>query len=151
MKIIRKKNIIRKNNNVNSKKVHDNSQEINNDNIKTSDSKSKFNQEIIAENCKVLKTNKEFAKGLMFTFKMKNPLIFSFDDEKKLNFHMFFVFYPIDIVFLNENKKVIDLKENFKPFTIYNPKSKIKYALELPAGTIKEKKIQTNDLLDFTE
>lgn len=146
--------IIRKNNNESLNNIPDIHQDINIDNIKNpknQDYKLKSYQEIIAENCKILKTNKEFAKGLMFTFKMKNPLIFSFPNEQKVNFHMFFVFYPIDIVFLNENKKVIDLKENFKPFTIYNPKSKIKYALELPAGTIKEKKIQTNDLLDFTE
>ena len=39
---------------------------------------------------------------------------------------MFFVFFPIDVLFLDKNKKVVELKENFKPFSIYFPKNKAK-------------------------
>ena len=51
---------------------------------------------------------------------------------------MFFFFYSIDILFLNKNKKVVQLKENFKPFRIMIAKVPSKYIIELPNGTIKK-------------
>ena len=44
---------------------------------------------------------------------------------------MFFVFYKIDVLYLDENKKVIEIKKNFKPFSSYTPKNKAKYVIEL--------------------
>ena len=37
---------------------------------------------------------------------------------------MLFVFYPIDVLFLDKNNIVVDKKDNFKPFTLYNSKKK---------------------------
>ena len=45
---------------------------------------------------------------------------------------MFFVFYPIDILFLNKNKEIVEIKQNLKPFAFYTPKSKAKYIIEMP-------------------
>ncbi len=91
------------------------------------------------------------AKGLMFTFKIKFPLIFEFKSERVISLHMVFVFYPIDVIFLNSEKKIVDLKENFKPFSFYNSKAKAKYAIEVGNGSIKKYNLQINDLLDFKE
>jgi len=69
------------------------------------------------------------AHGLMFS-KKKN-LIFIFDEEQRIGLHMFFVFFPIDVLFLDENKKIIEIKENFKPFTFYRSTEKAKYVVEI--------------------
>ena len=62
---------------------------------------------------------------------------------------MFFVFYSIDVLFLNKNKEVVDLKENFKPFTFYTPKAKSMYVIELPNGTIRKTNTRINDNISF--
>ena len=76
--------------------------------------------------------------GLMFSKKENKALIFKFGQEKIISLHMLFVFYPIDVLFLDKNKIVVDKKENFKPFTFYKSKKKAMYAVELPNGTIKK-------------
>ena len=64
--------------------------------------KIRLNKKIIATNAKQVKNIFSQAIGLRFS-KQKN-LIFDFKEERKEIIDMFFVFYPIDIVFLNKNK-----------------------------------------------
>jgi uncharacterized membrane protein (UPF0127 family) len=85
--------------------------------------------------------------GLRFS-KQKN-LIFDFKTEKKEIIDMFFVFYPIDLIFLDKDKKVIELKRNFRPFRIYKNKIPSRYMIELKKGIIKEKNISIGDKLSF--
>jgi len=70
-------------------------------------------------------------RGLMFS-KPKN-LIFILDKETRFGatIHMFFVFFPIDVYWLDQNKKIIDKSINLKPFRIAIPKGKAKYVVEL--------------------
>ena len=62
---------------------------------------------------------------------------------------MLFVFFPIDVLFLNKNKKVVDIKEDFRPFTFYASRQKAAYAVELPQGTINKSKTNIGDLIEF--
>lgn len=87
--------------------------------------------------------------GLMFSTNQKKNLVFKFNDEKIISLHMLFVFYPIDVIFLDKNKIVVDIKENFRPFTFYNSKKKAMYAIELPARTIKKSKTEIGDKIKF--
>ncbi len=102
---------------------------------------------IIVKNVKIIKSSLKQIIGLMFS-KQKN-IIFEFKKEKKELIHMFFVFYPIDLIFLNKNKKIIELKQNLKPFTIYKSKNKAKYILELKKNTIKNNNIKIDDKISF--
>lgn len=87
--------------------------------------------------------------GLMFSKKDFIPLIFVFEKEKIVPLHMLFVFFQIDVLFLNSEKRVVEIKENFKPFTFYAPKNKAKYIMELPINCIKRNKIRINDKIEF--
>ncbi len=87
------------------------------------------------------------AHGLMFS--SQKDLVFVSATEQKIPLHMLFVFYPIDVLYLNKEKKVVECKEHFLPFTVYNPKNKAKYVLELKQGTIKKTKTIINDCLVF--
>lgn len=82
------------------------------------------------------------AFGLMFRFKKPDfGLVFIFDKERRADLHMLFVFFPIDVLFLDKNKKVVDVKKNFKPFAYYSPKAKAKYVVELGVGVMQKTKI----------
>ena len=87
--------------------------------------------------------------GLMFSRRQDKALVFKFSREKVIHLHMFFVFYPIDVLFLDKNKVVVDKKENFKPFTFYKSKKKAMYAIELRQGTIKRTKAEIGDKIKF--
>ena len=68
-------------------------------------------------------------RGLMFS--KKKELLFVFDEEKRRSVHMFFVFYNLNIVFLDKNSIIKDIK-CLKPFQVCFPKCKIKYIFETP-------------------
>jgi len=88
--------------------------------------------------------------GLMFSKKKKDfALIFEFKKDKRVSLHTFFVFYPIDIVFLNEKKEVIEIKENMKPFSFYFPKNKASYIIEFQTRIVKKTKTKIGDRIEF--
>ncbi|MBI1935814.1 DUF192 domain-containing protein [Candidatus Woesearchaeota archaeon] len=87
--------------------------------------------------------------GLMFSVKQDKALIFKFKDEKIISLHMLFVFYPIDVIFLDKNRIVVDKKDDFRPFTFYASKKKAMYAVELSNGAIKKTKIEIGDKIGF--
>jgi hypothetical protein len=102
----------------------------------------------IVSNVRICKSALCQTIGLMFSRSINDQaLMFEFPREIKLGLHMWFVFYPIDVVFLDSEKRVVELKEDFKPFTVYRPKNKSKYVIELPAGTISKADIALGDIL----
>jgi len=73
-------------------------------------------------------------RGLMFRLK---PIV----NEGILidpcnSIHMFFMFFSIDVVFVNESGEIVHLKENVKPWSLIFPIKNAKAALELPVGTV---------------
>lgn len=61
---------------------------------------------------------------------------------------MMFVFFPIDVFWLDKKMKVIDFKLNVKPFTFgHSPKAAAKYILETRAGELKELKLNNRLIL----
>lgn len=87
--------------------------------------------------------------GLMFCAKEDKALIFEFNKEKIISLHMIFVFYPIDVIFLDKSRVVVDLKKDFKPFTFYASRKKAMYAIELPNGTTKKSRTEAGDRIGF--
>ncbi|MBI2135335.1 DUF192 domain-containing protein [Candidatus Woesearchaeota archaeon] len=110
--------------------------------------KNKTKKTVLSENVEVCKSIFSKSIGLMFS-KKKRSLVFVFDREKIIPLHMLMVFYPIDVLFLNKNKEVVEMKENFRPFTFYTPKSKALYIIELPQGMIKKTKTKAGDKIGF--
>lgn len=112
------------------------------------DIKNTTKKRIIAENAAICRNIIAKSLGLMFKLKPK-PLIFIFKKEKIIPLHMLFVFYPIDVLFLNKNKIVAEIKEDFKPFSFYTPKNKAQYILELPQGAIRKTKTALGNKIQF--
>lgn len=92
---------------------------------------------------KIIKHESFLSKGtgLMFHKKIKSEAhVFSFREPKKILITMFFVFFPIDIIFI-KNYEVVEIKKSLKPFTFYKSKKRADTFIELPEGTIKKKNI----------
>ena len=90
------------------------------------------------------------AVGLMFHRRLDDTaMVFPLKKEEIVSLHMLFVFFPIDVLYLDSEKKVVKIKESLKPFTFYNPKNKAVYIIELPKGTIERTKTTINDKIGF--
>lgn len=105
----------------------------------------------MSSNARILSNIFSQTRGLMFSRNKNTALIFKFEREKIISLHMFFVFYPIDVIFLDKRKVVVDKKENFRPFRFYSAKKKAKFAIEMPSGTIKKTKTGIGDKIKFSE
>ncbi len=93
-------------------------------------------------------------KGLMFTLPLRRGhgivLVASKEGILETMIHMLFVFYPLDIVWLNSDFEVVDLRKMIMPFTPFvAPIKPAKYVIELPHGSLKHIKI--GDKLIFKE
>jgi len=89
-----------------------------------------------------------FAKGtgLMFRRKPDYGLVFEFSREKIIPLTMMFVFYPIDVLFLDKDKRVVEIA-HLRPFRDYMPKKKAMFFVELPIGVIGKTKV--GDSVEF--
>ena len=91
---------------------------------------------IIIKNHKVADTIFSRGLGLMFSKKVNfnYGLIFDLERETRIgaSIHMCFVFFPINIVFLDSKRRVVDIKLGLKPFRTITPKEKCRYVIELP-------------------
>ena len=110
--------------------------------------KNSTRKTILAKKYKICRSIFSKTLGLMFSTKPKT-LVFIFKKEKISPLHMLFVFYPIDVLFLDKNKKVAEIKENFQPFTFHTPSKKSKYIIELSKGSIKNSKTEIGDKIYF--
>ncbi len=80
------------------------------------------------------------AVGLMFRKKIKKPLVLVATRESRAlaAVHTFFMHFPIDLIFLDSEKKVVDMKRNVKPWK-FNlvPEKPAKYVIEAEHNSIK--------------
>jgi len=63
--------------------------------------------------------------------------------------HTFFMAFPIDVIYINGQKKVIRIDDNMVPNRIGKFISNSRYILEVPVGTIKKSHTHINDQLNF--
>lgn len=112
------------------------------------------------DNCffvEAAKTNTEREKGLMNRKKLdKNKgMLFIFDKEGIFPFWMKNTLIPLDIIWIDADKKVVYINENTQlcqnlicPSII--PSTKAKYVLEINAGLVKELNIKISDLVQIS-
>ena len=98
----------------------------------------KVENRVLMKNVRFASNPLDRMRGLMFEDikKFNYALVFDFQNESRVgcSLHMMFVFFPIDVLFLDKNKKIVD-KAALNPFTPnYTPKKAAKYVIELPKG-----------------
>ncbi len=96
---------------------------------------NKKTKKVIAKKVVNFKTLHQIGAGIMLRTKSSckdKAFLFHLNPKKKYCVTMLFVFFAIDILFLDENFKVIKIKKNLKPFVFnYDPKIRFKYMIEL--------------------
>ena len=105
-------------------------------------------KKVLAKDVKFCKSVFSKFIGLRFSRRMRESLVFVFEKERKVSLDMFFVFYPIDVLWLDEDKKVVGIKENFKPFSFTFGK-KARYVLELENGVARKTRTEIGDKIGF--
>ena len=101
-------------------------------------------------------TNETRAQGLMFREQLPKDrgMLFVFSEPGQWIFWMKNTTIPLDIVWLDYHKKIVDLVENIPgcrgdPCLQYQPGQDASYALEVPAGSVKREKLAKGMQLTF--
>ena len=109
----------------------------------------------ITFNVTVAKTIEERRTGLMYRKKLLNNegMLFIFPREKIIQLWMKNTYIPLDVIFISENKVIVDIKKNMEKLseTIVKSKVKSRYALEFNAGLINKLDIKIGDKVLFNE
>ncbi len=105
----------------------------------------------------VADTPEKRTKGLSGTYNLRDSqaMLFVFDSDDKWPIWMKDVRYPIDIVWLDKDKKVVYIVKNAPPesypYESFAPKQDARYVVELAAGTVGKKKIAIGKMAEFDE
>ena len=109
----------------------------------------------ITFNVEIAKTIEERRIGLMYRKKLLNNdgMLFIFPHEKIIQLWMKNTYIPLDVIFISDNKVIVDIKKNMKELseTIVKSKVKSRYALEFNAGLINKLDIEIGDKVLFNE
>lgn len=79
-------------------------------------------------------------------------MLFVFNFLDKHGFWMKDMNFPIDIIWLDEEMKIVWIEKNVAPLSypkIFSPKSDAKYVLEVVSGFSQKSNLQTGDLIEF--
>lgn len=92
--------------------------------------------------------------GVMFRRRLPPGFAMIFDMGREMRgditIHMVFVFVPIDVVFLDRNRTIVDIKRRLRPFVgLAIPKNRARYAIELPAGAADGVALREGDQLTW--
>ena len=109
----------------------------------------KFKGKVILTKVKYCDTFFSRMLGLMFSSKLGHGegaiLVADRESKEATSIHMFFVFFPLDVFWLDKGMRVVDVKRNIRPFVpLIVPNEKAKFVLETPVGSI------TGDVLGRT-
>jgi uncharacterized protein len=66
------------------------------------------------------------------------------------NIHMFFMRFPIDVLFVDREDRIVALRHTFKPWRPLAAALSARYTIELPAGILAATQTQVGDMLQIT-
>lgn len=109
-------------------------------------------------NVEIADSKEEQASGLMYRTSLdtNKGMLFIFNDEQQRIFWMKNTKIPLDIIFIDANNNIVDIKEDFQPCTAAELCEKYistpaQYALEVNAGFVKEYGVSIWDDVDFSD
>jgi len=106
-------------------------------------------------NSEVADTAAKRAQGLMYRKELaeNKGMLFVFDEEVLPGFWMQNMEFPLDIIWISKDKRIIGINTNALPCRDFCesivPPDKIKYALEVKAGFAEKNQVKTGDKADF--
>jgi uncharacterized membrane protein (UPF0127 family) len=105
----------------------------------------------------IASTDEERARGLSGLEKMNENegMIFLFDEPSKQGFWMNKMNFPIDIIWLDSNRKVVHIEKKLEPCNIflacpvYNPQVDSLYVIELESGFTEDHSMKEGMIINF--
>jgi uncharacterized membrane protein (UPF0127 family) len=103
------------------------------------------------------KTPEQQAKGLSIknTLNENEGMLFIFDTPKEYSFWMKDMKFPIDIIWIGSDNKIVHIEKNLQPCTFflictsYSPHANSKYVLEVPSNYTTKNNITIGDRVNF--
>lgn len=109
-------------------------------------------------NVEVADTPEKRALGLMYRDHLEpdEGMLFVYDSEQSVSFWMKNTLIPLDLIFVDGNGSIADIKKDFQPCRTeicesYKPKAKARYVLEVNSGFAAENGIKEGDFADFKQ
>lgn len=104
----------------------------------------------------VANTPREREQGLSGTHFLNggNGMFFVFDEADEHGFWMKDMEFPIDIIWIDDTNRIVDMTENVSPDTypqIFKPEVPAKYVLEVMAGWAAENDVSIGDTVLISE
>lgn len=97
----------------------------------------------------------ERQEGLMFRDKLGDGHGMLFMNVGAASFWMKNMKFPLDLIFISKDKKIVDIKQNFQPCLVescptYTSIAPAKYVLEVNAGFVEKNKISIGEFISFS-
>ena len=105
--------------------------------------KNETRQVVVADSARRADTFASRGRGLMFTSEL--PLGSGLVIEPCSSIHMFFMRYPLDVLFLDRERKVLFMYRGIKPWRMSRIVRGARTVVELPEGTIERTGTQIGD------
>jgi uncharacterized membrane protein (UPF0127 family) len=110
----------------------------------------------LSADARIARTFRERLIGLMFSRKRRDVVLASpRQSVESTTIHMSFMFYPIDVAWVDDSLLVVDVARRLppsqipNPFRLYRPRKPAKYVVELGAGNLGA--TEAGDLIEFRE
>jgi hypothetical protein len=100
-------------------------------------------------------TSNEQTQGLSGRVALKGNegMLFVYSTSTAPDFWMKDMNFPLDIIWIDQNKKIIEITPNISPNTFpttFSPKKPVRYVLEVPADTAAKNNLKIGDLIHFS-
>ena len=119
------------------------------ENIPTNHQPSKITINNHIFNLEIASTSLEKSIGLMHRTQLNKDtgMLFIFENEKPQSFWMKNTLIPLDLIFINSNNNIVDIKHNFQPCNsdpceTYTSSQPASYVLEINGGLVKDLNIE---------
>jgi uncharacterized membrane protein (UPF0127 family) len=104
--------------------------------------------QVLCERCEIPESSFGRARGLLGRDGLERGEGMLIDRAGSV--HMFFMRFPIDVVFLDRNRKVVRIVPGLRPWRVAGAKKAVA-ALELPVGAVDEAGLEEGDVLVLEE
>ena len=100
--------------------------------------------EVVCERCEIPESAFGRARGLLGRERLEPGEGMLIDRAGSV--HMFFMRFPIDVVFLDRDRKVVGVRRGLRPWRVAGARRAVA-ALELPAGAASAAGVEAGDVL----
>jgi len=101
---------------------------------------------VIASQVQIARNYRQRMKGLLGVEEFSSGQALVITDCQSI--HMFFMKFPIDVIFCDSQNKVVGVCLEIKPFHLSPIFFRASYAIELPVGSIAASKTQIGDQVE---